>query len=380
MRICYLADGRYIHASRWLKFFSERGHEMSLVSFAPVEQRHIAAIQDAGARYLGQLEPFHLKRFWRTTAQIARLKKLFREEQIDIVHSHFLGVNSWYAALSGFHPHVITVMGGDILGEDWQPGSDIRERWLTPYALRNADLITCWSRKLTNVVKGYSQGVPVEVVHGGVDIHRFTPGPEPQVLRDELKIPCGAKVILSPRLMRPLYNLDKIALAAREIWPNFPDAYFLFAILPAAKDFNYEQNVRQILGSEIGNRARFLDAIPHDRMPDYYRLADVTISIPSSDGTPMSVLESLACGTPVIVSNIPNYDSDYIEAEKTVLVADPHDVNAVVSTLTRLLKDAELCHSLATEGRQRVAAHGSYEAQMGHMEDLYYSLINRTSS
>jgi glycosyltransferase involved in cell wall biosynthesis len=180
--------------------------------------------------------------------------------------------------------------------------------------------------------------------------------------------------------MRPLYNLDKIALAAREIWPNFPDAYFLFAILPAAKDFNYEQNVRQILGSEIGNRARFLDAIPHDRMPDYYRLADVTISIPSSDGTPMSVLESLACGTPVIVSNIPNYDSDYIEAEKTVLVADPHDVNAVVSTLTRLLKDAELCHSLATEGRQRVAAHGSYEAQMGHMEDLYYSLVDRTSS
>ena len=76
MRICYLADGRYVHAHRWLRFFSERGHEMSLVSFAPVEQRHIAAIEDAGARYLGQLEPFHLKRFWRTTGQIARLKRL----------------------------------------------------------------------------------------------------------------------------------------------------------------------------------------------------------------------------------------------------------------------------------------------------------------
>jgi glycosyltransferase involved in cell wall biosynthesis len=379
MRICYLADGRYVHAHRWLRFFSERGHEMSLVSFAPVEQRHIAAIEDAGARYLGQLEPFHLKRFWRTTGQIARLKKLFRDEQIDIAHSHFLGVNSWYAALSGFHPHVITVMGGDVLGEDWQPGSDIRERWLTPYALRNADLITCWSSKLTNVVKRYSRpGTRVEVVHGGVDVRRFTPGPAPQDLRAELKIPVDAKVILSPRLMRPIYNLDKIALVARELWRQQSAAHFLFAVVPEAKDFDYERKVHGILGND--HRVRFLEAIPHDRMADFYRLADVTISIPASDGTPMSVLESLACGTPVIVSNIPNYDPDYIENEKTVLVTDADDINSIHSALTRILNDAELRRALATEGRRRVEAHGSHEEQMTHMEDLYYSVVSRSDS
>jgi len=376
MRICYLADGRYVHTHRWLRFFSERGHQTSLLSFAAMQPAHIEAVENAGARYLGELDGLHLKRFWRTTGQIARLKKLFRSEKIDIVHSHFLGVNSWYAALSGFHPNVVTVMGGDILGEGWQPGPDIRERWLTPFALRKADLITCWSSRLTSVVKRYSRpDTPIEVIHGGVDVKQFSPAAAPRHLRDELRIPADAKIILSPRLMKPLYNLDQIALAAREIWPHVPNAYFLFAVSADDKNLDYERKVRGMLGDD--GRVRFLESIPHERMGDFYRLADVTISIPSSDGTPLSVLESLACGTSVLVSNIPNYDPDYIEAGKTVLMAESSDVASIVSSLTRMLSDATLRQTLASEGRRRVEAHGSYEAQMTRMEDLYYALVKR---
>ena len=377
MRICYLADGRYIHAHRWLKYFSDRGHEMSLISFAPIEKQHVQAIENAGARYLGELEPFHLKRGWRTLAQIRDLRQLFRREKIDIVHSHFLSANAWYAAVSGFHPAVITIMGGDILGEGWRPGNDIRERWLTPFALRNADLITCWSHKLIAIVKRYSRpGVLVEVVHGGVDTSHFCPGPKPDNLRSELRIPTDAKVILSPRLMRPLYNLDKIALAADRVWQSIPDAYFLFAVLPVATDVAYERRVREILSSDKEDRVRYLEAIPHNLMVDYYRLADVTISVPSSDGTPMSVLESLASGTAVVVSDIPNYDSDYIEADKTVLTAKTDDPNSIASALVRLLKDQTFAAKLAAEGRSRIEAKGSYEAQMFKMEQLYKTLLS----
>lgn len=273
---------------------------------------------------------------------------------------------------------VITVMGGDILGEHWKPGPDIRERWLTPYALRKADLITCWSNKLTDVVKRYSRpAIPVEVIHGGVDTDRFCPGPKPDDLRAQLQIPSGAKVVLSPRLMRPLYNLDKVALAASEVWAKIPNAYFLFAVLPEAKDFDYERKVRGILGDD--HRVRFLEAIPHDRMPDFYRLVDVTISIPSSDGTPMSVLESLASGTPVVVSNISSYDREYIEADKTVLTVDPRDADTISAGLVRLLNDRKLGAELVKEGRLRVENHGSYEAQMLRMERLYEMLTVQAS-
>jgi glycosyltransferase involved in cell wall biosynthesis len=189
MRICYLADGRSVHTYRGLKFFSDRGHQMFLISFAPMELEHVRAAEGAGATCLGELGGFHLKRSWRTISELSRLRRAFRREKIDIVHSHFLGVNAWYAALSGFHPAVITVMGGDILGENWKPNS-VRERWLTPFALRNADALTCWSDKLTAIVKRYARpGVPVEVVHGGVDLDLFSPGARPSHLTDRLGLP-----------------------------------------------------------------------------------------------------------------------------------------------------------------------------------------------
>ncbi|HJT26290.1 MAG TPA: glycosyltransferase family 4 protein [Pyrinomonadaceae bacterium] len=373
MRICYLADGRYIHARRWLRYFSDRGHEMSLLSFAPVTQQDIDGLEQAGARYFGELSPFHLKRFWRTAAQISRLRKLLREEKIDVLHSHFVGVNAWYGALSQFHPAVITVMGGDILGEDWEPGPDIRERWLTPYALRNADLITCWSNKLVPIVRRFSgPEVPIEVVHGGVELERFSPGPRPQYLLDRLNLPATARVILSPRLMRPLYNLDKLAIAAQSVCAAVPEAYFVFAVVPVATEEAYEAEVRDIFArGDANDRVRFVGAIPHDEMADYYRLADVTVSIPSSDGTPMSVLESMACGTPVLVSRIPNYDSHYIEENKTVLMVDPKDPAALATALTRLLQDRSLAQSLASEAERRVRLSGSYESQMAKMNELY---------
>jgi len=382
MRICYLADGRYIHARRWLRYFSAHGHEMSLLSFAPMTQQHVDAVEETGARYLGELGPFYLKRFWSTAAQLLRLRSLLRKEKIDVLHSHFVGVNAWYGALSRFHPNVITVMGGDILGDDWKPGPDIRERRLTPFALRNADLITCWSNNLIPVVRRFSgPKVPIEVVHGGVELERFFPAPRPEYLLERLQLPNAARVVLSPRLMRPLYNLDQIAKAVKQVCAAVPNTYFIFAVLPEAKDCVYEERVRDILSRDsTTDRVRFVGAIPHAEMADYYRLADVTVSIPSSDGTPMSVLESMACGTPVLVSRIPNYDTHYIEQDKTVLMADPADADAVAEALIRLLQDRSLARAIASEAEQRVRTTGSYESQMAKMNALYEGLMSRVHS
>ena len=379
MRICYLADGRYIHSHRWLRYFSNHGHQTFLFSFAPVTAEDVAAIENAGGKYLGELSPFYLKKFWRTAAQLRRLRKFLRREKIDVLHSHFLGVNAWYGALARFHPAVITVMGGDILGDDWKPGSDIRERWLTPYALRNADLITCWSYNLIAIVRRFTRpDVPIEVVHGGVDLERFSPGPKPQYLLDRLHLPQNGRVILSPRLMRPLYNLDKIAAGAEAVCNAVPEAYFVFAVLPVATDEAYEARVREILSRGFAkNRVRFVGAIAHDEMPDFYRLADVTVSIPSSDGTPMSVLESMACGTPVLVSRIPNYDAHYIEDQKTVLMVDQRYSGPVATALIKLLQDRMFAERIAAEAKRRVGASASYESQMAKMHQLYQSLLRR---
>ena len=88
----------------------------------------------------------------------------------------------------------------------------------------------------------------------------------------------------------------------------------------------------------------------------------------------MSVLESMACKTPVLVSRIPNYDSHYIEEEKTVMMADPKNPEAIATALIILLQDRTLAQSLASEAERRVRLSGSYESQMAKMNELYENL------
>ena len=98
--------------------------------------------------------------------------------------------------------------------------------------------------------------------------------------------------------------------------------------------------------------------------------------IPETDGTPMTVLESMACGTPVVVSDIPDYDPHYIEPGETVLSARPQDTAGLAQAILRLLDDSDLVGRLAAEAWNRVRMIGGYEAQMSRMEELYISLAN----
>jgi glycosyltransferase involved in cell wall biosynthesis len=377
MRICYIADGRYIHARRWMRYFSEHGAEMHLVSFSPMTPEHVRLVEDAGGRYHGELGNFHLKRFWLTAGGLVWLRRLLKREKIDVLHCHFLGANAWYAALSGFRPLVVTVMGGgDVRGPGWQPNG-VRERLLTPFTLRHADLVTSWSRVMAEAVRPYCRDeTPIEVVHGGVDLTRFHPGSKPEYLRERLNLPVEAKVVFSPRLMRPLSNITQIAAAAGRVVQQLPQTHFLFVAPTEERDEAYETEVRTIL-REAGAaaNAHFIGAIPHHEMADYHRLADVTISIPSTDGTPMTVLESMACGTPVVTGDIPDYDPYYFAPDETVLATKYDDPTAIAAALLKLLVEPDYGVRLAAEAKCRVEKTGSYEAQMSHMQQLYMELL-----
>ena len=377
MRICYLADGRYIHTYRWLRFFNLLGHQVSLISFQPMEDGHVAAVEREGGKYLGELGPFHVKRFWRTSRHLTWLVRTLRRERVDIVHCHFIGANTWYAALSGFHPLVLTVMGGgDVCGPSWAPRDSLAARVMTPLALERADMVTSWSALMARIVQPYvREGTSVEVLHGGVELGRFFPGPKPDALRGELRLPPEARVVFSPRLMRPLSNLHRIAEAARTVIQHCSEVFFVFGYPSAAKDLDYETRVKQIAeASGSPERFRFVEQIPHESMPDYFRLADVTVAIPDYDGTPMSILESMACGTPVVVGDLTDYDLAYFEPRVTVAVARVDDPGSIAEAISAVLRDPQAARERAREARRRVEEGGSFDAQMQRMDRLYKTL------
>lgn len=365
-----------------MSFFRNRGHDMHLISFADLDPEHSEALSAIGIKLHGSIGPFHVKRWWLTLRDLRHLRQTLQREKIDILHSHYLGANAWYAAISGFTPIALTIMGGgDVTGPDWRPRGK-RERLLTPYALRRADVVTSWSKVMAEVVKPYCRpGVPVETIHGGVDLTRFYPGTPADTLREKLNLRAEDRVIFSARLMRPLSNITTIARAAEYVCKQVPEAVFLFTAPSEQRDATYENEVREILNATgLQDRARFVAAIRHDEIAEYHRLAAVTVSIPSTDGTPMTVLESMACETPVVCGDIPDYDKKYFEGGKTVLTARVDDPYSVGEAVARLLKDHTVATDLSTEARRRVVDFGSYEAQMSRMESLYEFMLKQNGA
>ncbi len=379
MRICYFADGRYIHALRWMRYFAGKGHEMHLISFAEVGSEQIAELKVAGIKYHGHTGNFHLKKFWLTLRDISFVRTILFQEKIDILHSHFLGPNAWYGTLSGFHPHIITIMGGDVIGETWLPNKGFREKVLTTRALEHADTITAWSPFLANIVKPFCKSASeISVVHGGVQLDRFARGIPNCDLREKLGIPVDAKFVFSARLLRRLYNIDVIAMAAGIVCEKYPETYFVIALPETILDSEYTEGVKKLIaeGSAAEN-VRFVSTISHDDIPNYFKEADVSVSIPSTDGTPMSVLESMAAGTPTVIGDLINYDREYFEDEVTTLMIDVQNPEALAHAILRYFTDKELVTNITNEALRRVEETGSYEFQMEKMDAIYNRVLRR---
>jgi glycosyltransferase involved in cell wall biosynthesis len=109
-------------------------------------------------------------------------------------------------------------------------------------------------------------------------------------------------------------------------------------------------------------------------MADYYRAADLCVSIASSDSSPRSAWEALACGCPLILSDLP-WVHELIVPEQHALVV-PIEADAVAAATERLLSDRELAARLSSEGRALVEKHRDRDVEMERLARAYAALAH----
>jgi glycosyltransferase involved in cell wall biosynthesis len=100
-----------------------------------------------------------------------------------------------------------------------------------------------------------------------------------------------------------------------------------------------EERLRS-LAAELGvaERVRFVGAVPHERLASYYSAADVLVLASNREGWPNVLLESLACGTPVVATPV-NGTPEVIQARVAGRVAAERTVDALDTALDDLLAD-----------------------------------------
>jgi glycosyltransferase involved in cell wall biosynthesis len=247
-------------------------------------------------------------------------------------------------------------------------------RWLANYVLRSADLVTADAQDLLQTAIQYGANpASLHLVQWGVDFQHYHPGSADPSLRAELGISQGP-VILSPRGVNPIYNLDIIIQAMAVVRSILPGAMLIL------RDYNtdpvYKNHLETMIDSlNLAQAVRWIGRVePWEHVADIYRLADVVVSVPTSDSTPVSILEALACGIPVIVSDLPALHEWLIPGENGLMVP-LHNPQALAEALNQVLTNKELADRFSKTGPAIVETRANNQLEMEKMEGLYQSLL-----
>jgi glycosyltransferase involved in cell wall biosynthesis len=112
-------------------------------------------------------------------------------------------------------------------------------------------------------------------------------------------------------------------------------------------------------------RVRVLGHVPDDVLPALYQAADV-FTLPSlHEGFGIPVLEAMACGTPVVTSNV--YALPEVAGDAAELV-DPYDVDAIAAAITGVLESSARADELRARGLARSAEFTWTKAAARHLE------------
>jgi glycosyltransferase involved in cell wall biosynthesis len=127
----------------------------------------------------------------------------------------------------------------------------------------------------------------------------------------------------------------------------------------------------EALASELGVEARFHGRVPRERVHELMRNAAVTV-VPSRcyENQPLAVLESFACGVPVLGSDLGGI-SELVEPGVDGALVAADDPEALAAALATLLRDEALLHAYGRAGRAKVERGFAPEVHLARLEELY---------
>ena len=279
--------------------------------------------------HLSALTPWFLYR-----AALGAVERLAGSGQsFDVIDAHYFYPDGVAAGLLGHAlglPVVITGRGTDLTLIPRAPLARRQIQWAADQA--NAMITVCEDLRQRLLLLGAAADRTI-VLRNGVDLDRFTP---PQVAphrSDRFSL-----LSVGSLIPRKGYELTIGAL------PSLPDCDLTIA---GSGPLRAElEALAQGLG--VAARVRFLGEVPHAELPNLYRAADMLVLASEREGWANVLLEAMACGTPVVATNV-NGSAEAVCSPAAGLLAQERSVAGI--------RDAILALRRAMPSRQDTRRH-----------------------
>jgi phenylacetate-CoA ligase len=219
---------------------------------------------------------------------------------------------------------------------------DHLEHWgpLVHPFLRMADAVVVPSEYLRGIFAAH--GHEARVIPNIVDLSRFAYR-ERAPLRPRL---------VSTRNLEPYYDVGNTVEAFAQLAPRLPEA-----TLTVAGYGSQEEPLRRRAGSLVAHRVRFLGRVEPSAMPALYDDADIFLNSSVVDNQPLSVLEAMAAGLPVVSTPTGDIPA-LIRHGETGLLVPPGEPAAMARAVIALLENPDGARRMARRARARAGEHG----------------------
>lgn len=248
-------------------------------------------------------------------------------------------------------------------------------KWIENRTLEKSDQIITLSKytrdKLYDVYNTPKD--KIAIIQGGVDLNRFRPTENKIKIRQQLGIPSEKIVLLTVRNQVPRMGLDNLILAMKKVMMAAPK--ILLVIGGEGPLMDELKALTKKLGVE--NIITFSGFISEEKLPDYYRMADLFV-LPTQqlEGFGLVTLESLASGVPVLGTPVGGtqeilgkFNSEFLFEDST-----PDSMaDLIIRTCQRIRNDPESWKDLSKQCRSFVEAHYSWEKNIDALENLFFN-------
>ncbi|MCW4005725.1 MAG: glycosyltransferase [Candidatus Bathyarchaeota archaeon] len=245
------------------------------------------------------------------------------------------------AAFSNFHPFVVLIWGADVLDE---AKNSFVLRTVARFILGRADGVIVDSAVKANAVRQLGYSKKMWNFPWGLDLDRFSPSVDGSLVRKQLGWE-DKTVIISTRNHFPVYGVEDLIRSIPLVIKSCPNARFL--IVGHGKLTGSFVNLVSELG--VTDYVHFTGRIPNKELPSHLRAAQIYVSTSYSDGASISMLEAMACGLPVVVSDIlPN--REWIKHDQNGLLTQIKNPEALAQNLIFCIQNPERRNEMAKAG------------------------------
>jgi glycosyltransferase involved in cell wall biosynthesis len=309
----------------------------------------------------------------RDSVTLLKLWRLLRRERPDVVHTHtakagFVGRVA--ARLAGV-PVVVHTFHGHVFYGYFGPAKARLFIALERFCARLSNRLVAPGEDLKRELVGYriAPAEKIAVVPYGLDLQPLANAPRRTgALRRELGLSDDARLVGVVGRLVPVKNLRLLLGAGARL----KGAHF--AIVGDGECRPDLEARAAALG--LRDRVHFLSW--RRDLPAIYSDLDALAISSRNEGTPVSIIEAMAAGVPVVstaVGGVP----DLIEDGRTGLLVPPEDAPALADALDRLLRDQDFAHTLAETARPLALERFGVERLADDLAALYVELLAEKS-